>query len=213
MNYLLVPLLIIIVSLLVVVVISWRKFPYLKRLSVGKEASGEARFWVDLWPELNYHYRQINWAEYRDFWLKEFEKFLRRLRLVSLRLDRLTDALINRVKTSITTGQKLAVSADQELEAVEPITVHRPTNSLTDYKRAERTLIIGIAKDPKNIELYRQLGDIYLAMDNLADARESFQAALRLDSEDSKSKQRSTKGLYRKGSPLPVNRTVVQSPI
>ena len=47
-------------------------------------------------------------------------------------------------------------------------------------KREEQKLIIEIAKNPKDSKLYEILGDLYVKMNNLSDAKESFEAAIEL---------------------------------
>jgi tetratricopeptide (TPR) repeat protein len=57
-------------------------------------------------------------------------------------------------------------------------------------KQEEQQLIISIAQDPKNTKAYLMLGDIYVKMRNLTDAKESYETVLKLDPENEKAKKK-----------------------
>ena len=52
---------------------------------------------------------------------------------------------------------------------------------MEDMKREEQRMIIEIAKNPKDAKLYEVLGDLYIKMNNLLDAKESYEAAIELN--------------------------------
>jgi len=55
-------------------------------------------------------------------------------------------------------------------------------------KVKEDALIHRIAENPKDMEAYREIGDYYLSVGNIKDAKESFKMVLRLRPRDLKAK-------------------------
>jgi hypothetical protein len=60
--------------------------------------------------------------------------------------------------------------------------------TIPEDKIREDALIHRIAENPKDIEAYRELGDYYLAIANIKDAKESFKIVLKLRPRDLKAK-------------------------
>src|SRR3990167_9382631 len=98
--YIIVPLIIIAISTVVMAVIVGRKFSYLKKLPIDSVSSPETGLWTGFFPEANHYLKKIDFHLYRDLFYKELEKFLRRLRVVSLKLDTFTHHLIDKIKTN-----------------------------------------------------------------------------------------------------------------
>ena len=63
----------------------------------------------------------------------------------------------------------------QQVVEIKPITW-----SLDQLKKEEQTLIVEIAKSPKDVDLYKKLADIYIEMGNNEDAHEALSAAYNL---------------------------------
>ena len=59
---------------------------------------------------------------------------------------------------------------------------------LPEDKVREAALIYRIAENPRDIEAYRELGDYYLGVGNIKDAKESFKMVLKLRPRDLKAK-------------------------
>jgi hypothetical protein len=59
---------------------------------------------------------------------------------------------------------------------------------LPEDKVREAALIYRIAENPRDIEAYREIGDYYLAVGNIKDAKESFKMVLKLRPRDLKAK-------------------------
>lgn len=59
-----------------------------------------------------------------------------------------------------------------------------------DFSQAEDLLIKAIQNNPKNIEAYRIIGEIYLEKGNLKDAKEVFEQILKIDPENKQAKVR-----------------------
>lgn len=155
--------------------------PYLRKLSPEAHEVSENML-EDFFPELIAWFNQIPWHQYRQASLQEIEKGLRRLRLIFLKIDHASVRLIQKVRhINHTADLERAVSVQSEtsVETVEPektAIVAEPAPE--DFKAQEQQLIIEIAQDPKNVALYEKLGDLYLKMDNIQDAKEAFEAGL-----------------------------------
>ena len=177
-----IPLTIISVSLIGVLYIVWKKTPYLKKLSVSEE--GSYGFWKGMFPGIAVYVEKVDIGAHRQEWMKEFEKFIRRLRVVSLKLDNFTNSLLHKIRTK--NGELKNSENKLEFKNIEKTEEKEMSSedSLDDLKKEEQKLIIEIAKDPKNKDLYKGLGGVYLEMDNMKDAVESFKVALELDPED-----------------------------
>jgi len=190
---LVIPVLLIIVSLLTAFVVIARKFPYLKKLTPSAEQSFSATWVWDFVPEVRERYQRIDWIAQKNFWLKEGEKFLRRIRLAFLKIDSATHALIKKLSVSRleeVTGDGLKEEAVKPSEITSPVAPIIAPKDHAELKRDEQALIIAVAKDPKNPELYRQLAMVYMELGNPGDATESLRTVMQLDPEDKTSEQR-----------------------
>jgi uncharacterized protein HemY len=178
--FILVPLILIVISLVAMAGIIQRKLPYLRKLSPDAHLVGEHPL-QDYFPELMQWLSQIKWREYRQASLREIEKFLRRIRLVLLKVDHISDRLIKKIRRVHLTNhmEQVVPKIEKPVEAVAPqapVAFLEPT--IEDLKAREQQLIIEIAQDPKNAELYEILGDLYMKMESSQDAREAYEAAL-----------------------------------
>ena len=167
--------------------------PYLKKLSVIEVPPGSG-FWSDLFPEFNESINSFQLKRYREIWLLELEKLLRRLRVVSLKMDRASDSWIKKIR-NFTEKKHQLDSTPVVPETREPLALRKEGQSkiapkAEDLKKEEQRLIIEIAKNPKNGSLYEILGDLYVKMENFTDAKESYEAAIELnpDKEELKKK-------------------------
>ncbi len=192
-----------------VAVIGWiisRKFVYLKKLTpeiIEGSSETQENFWAELFPGLADRFKTSKFRVYRLNVLAEFEKLLRRLRLLSLRLDTTTNQLIHRVRKSVVHHEGMingeaAAQAEQELMA--NITNE---NGRADPKEEEQRLIIEIAKNPKDATLYKKLGNIYMKTGEWHDAAESFKKVLELNPED-ETTQNKLERLLKKLEKLPA---------
>lgn len=69
----------------------------------------------------------------------------------------------------------------------EPVVVLKK-EPIPEDKVREAALIYRIAENPKDIEAYREIGDYYMAIGNIKDAKESFKMVLKLRPRDLKAK-------------------------
>ncbi len=184
--YIIVPLVIIVISAAIMAVIVGRKFPYLKKLPADA-AVPESGIAEGFLPEVFLFFKKIDLSFYKDLFLKELEKFLRRLRVVSLKIDSFTKQLIDKIRTN---GQKdriehLTPKQEENHQEAEEIIIAKLSPE-EKQKKEEHVLIIEIAKNPKNPELYKKLADLYILAENFLDAVEALETAVKLDPEDKK---------------------------
>jgi len=71
---------------------------------------------------------------------------------------------------------------------VEEPVVMQKKEPLPEDKVQEAALIYRIAENPKDIEAYREIGDYYMGIGNIKDAKESFKMVLKLRPRDLKAK-------------------------
>lgn len=187
MTFILIPLVLILLSLAGIFVIIWKKIPYLKKLSVADVQLGPS-VWAEIFPELSGKINVAQLKNYHKVWLSELEKLLRRLRVLFLKIDRISESLIKRIRKLTERKHHENIQATRQISSAEI----EETNSIKiqeitrrdikkDAKKEEQRLIIEIAKDPKNSSLYEMLGDLYIKMGNFSDARESYKAAMELN--------------------------------
>lgn len=176
-----------------IVAITWvvsRKFVYLKKLTpevVESAVPEQESFWAELFPKWAAYFNSTRLRQGRLNFLAEFEKFLRKFRLLSLRLDTATSHLIHRVRKSVVHHEGVIneeAAATQMEQDARIIGGANGSGMVRDWKEEEQKLIIEIAKDPKNAELYKTLGSIYSKTGEWHDAVESFKKAIELDPED-----------------------------
>ena len=186
--FILIPLILILGSVVGISIIIFRKMPYLNRLTPEIHVSTQTGVWsdilTDLFPEFSEGFKGLKFREYGNLWLVELEKFIRRLRVFSLKMDRISDSWIKRIRRSSNGFMKTVSDVVENVESsgvLVPMIQPVPAIILEDMKKEEQRLIIEIAKNPKDFKLYEILGDVYLKTNNFSDAKESYEAAIELN--------------------------------
>lgn len=185
--FIIIPLALFIAALIGITVIVWRKLPYLKKLT--PEAAHERRNgWLySMFSELVDWYKGIPFKRYNETIFQETEKFLRKIRLIFSRIDRVSASLIHRVRrvhveSSMNHVPNTPATIEHEQkqfqENLDTQTLEKEIPVRGQLKKKEQKIIMEIAKNPKDPVLYEELGDIYMKMEEYADAKESFEAAL-----------------------------------
>ncbi len=185
--YLLIPGIIFLVSLIGIGLLIGRKFVYLKKLSpeaIGNPPGTMKTFWSGFIPELASWYRGINWIEYRVRFMTEFDKLLRRLRLVFLKIEGITHGMSQRLRHSTKKHEELLTKQEEAKMEERELLAAQPAVTTTDPKEEEQHIIMEIAKNPKDSLLYLKLGDVYLKMHDVENAVLSFKTVLDLDPEN-----------------------------
>lgn len=214
--FIVIPLAILFSALLILALIIFRKRVLLNKLyllhSSGESdaniAGGAGFTWrgyfSDFFPELVELFNDPKIHEYKSLWLADTEKMLRKTRLLFLRIERLADSMIKRVRRVQSNAQLVAKSAVMEEnkssehhQAVETaVNVHpEPGVSTVFLKNEEERLIMDIAKNPKDGKLYETLGDLYVEMADFADAKEAYEAAIELNPKEELLKQKLSSAL------------------
>ena len=184
--YLLIPIGIAVVSIAAMAYLVVRKFVYLRKLTpeaISNPPATARTFWAGFFPEIIAWYENVNWRGYRVGLTAETEKLVRRMRLTFLKIDTLAHNLSLRLRRS-TKHHEAILKQEEAEEAVTEAIVAVPQVSVRDPKEEEQHLIMEIAKNPKDKLLYLKLGDIYLKISDLENARLSFQTVLDLDPEN-----------------------------
>lgn len=193
MEFILIPLALIVASAGGIVFIVWRKMPHLKKLvetesSNGISAGGWRTLIYDLYPEIWNWAKSIKVKEHKEMWLVETEKLLRRLRVASLKMDRFSGSLIKKIRKQVDSGNGATFSTVEESK--EKQKKEAKEDDKAEFKRNEQRLIIEIAKNPKNAALYEELGDLYAKAGDYRDAKESYEAAIELNSNNEELKKK-----------------------
>ncbi len=85
--------------------------------------------------------------------------------------------------------------SDQESKETTPAQEEKEGNDLFEkgqdhLERLEQKYLQMIVNDPKNIDSYRKLGNLYMAMEQYTDARETFAHILRLREDDQRAREK-----------------------
>lgn len=194
--FLLLPIFVFIVSICLIGYLSFKKFEYLKKLvpeTSNGQNSGIKSFAEELFPEIFGYAQKIDLKSHKAGLLVEIEKLLRRLRVITLKIDAFSHRLISRIRVSNLNHEKAAMAEeaakDNQIEEDKEITKFPHLLSDDDLKKEEQKLIIEIAKNPKDVELYKTLGSVYMRLKQYPDARDSFASALKLEPENEWLKQ------------------------
>jgi tetratricopeptide (TPR) repeat protein len=196
--FLLIPFIIVLGSFCGIFIIVWRKRAYIRKLDAIEFGDGVS-FWVSMFPELKSGFHKINSAKYKEHFLSETEKLLRRLKIVSLKIENAASRWLERFPKSNShansSGQE--VSEKTEESGKETHLNGQAYFNGSAWKQREQELIIEIAKSPKNGDLYKELGNLYFGQKQWEDAKEALRAAFNLMPEDLEIKARLDKILRR----------------
>lgn len=155
--------------------IVWPKLKEIKNDEDLPEAGGD--LWRLISPEFFSVWDSIDFQGFKRNALADYEKFLRRVRILSLRTDNFVNRLLEK-------RQKRAPKP----EFAEPGDFEE-TRSASYFKTKENNIIAEIAKNPKDKGLYKALGALYFENKLYGDAKEVFNVVLELDPNDSDAKE------------------------
>lgn len=211
--FILIPLSFIFVSLVSIFFIVYRKKSYLGKhyslntagdndpVSISFQRFNLIDFGTELFPEFKQLLDKIDINKHKTVWLVETEKLLRRVRLVFLKVDRLSDGWIKKIRRVHTNGKLNSHFTNEQVEILQPTmsavtpSVEKEKISPNFLKNEEERLIIEIAQNPKDYKLYEALGDLYIEMSNHNDAKESYEAAIELNPQDEDLKKKLSSAL------------------
>jgi tetratricopeptide (TPR) repeat protein len=176
--------------LAVAAVIVWRKMPFLRKLTPESHEMGDT--WLhDMAPEAIEWWKHINWQEYRHRFLVEFEKVLRFGRNVVSNIDQASDRLARKVRRGHIEAARQVQEHKAQIEAEvqarqedEADPDELDTSDPEQLKMREQSLIVQIAQNPKDAQLYSELARVYMKLRNYNDAIESLAAAAKIEPEN-----------------------------
>lgn len=161
--FLIIPLILIVFSAAGIGKILWPKIKEIKNSDAPLEI--KEKIWRLALPEFFNAWDKIDFQGFKRSVFIDYEKFLRRIKILSLK----TDNFINRLL---------------EKKQQKP-----PKPDLSDFKTRENRLIAEIAKNPKNKNLYKALGVLYAKNNRFGEASEVFNMVLKLDPNDLEAKE------------------------
>ncbi len=155
----------------------WPKFKGLRRREDLPEIKDD--FWRLMLPEF---FSSLNLTRSKLKILRinaaaDYEKFLRKVRILSLKTDNFINKLLEKrqKKASRPEFKKMEINGQKEPNVY--------------FKTRENNLIAEIAKNPKDKNLYKALGALYLENKMFRDAEEAFNVVLELDPNEDEVKQ------------------------
>lgn len=157
--------------------IAWPKFKELRRREDLSEIKDD--FWRLMLPEF-FSFLNLTRSKLKIFRSNaavDYEKFLRKVRILSLKTDNFINKLLEKrqKKASRPEFKKAEINGQKEPNAY--------------FKTRENNLIVEIAKNPKDKNLYKVLAALYLENKMFKDAEETFHVVLELDPNDSEAKE------------------------
>lgn len=196
----LLPQIIIIASISGIIVIIARKLPLLS--SIPKDAkisdiSGKADFikTPGFLNKLLLTIKGFKYSEHFHRFLDLSERFLRKLKIVFLKLEnKITDwAEFLRQQSQKVRIRREGIGIEIKNggdDCPEVLRLDKKSGSGASAQEEreidliEEKYIAEITKNPRDIEIYRMLGELYIKKNNISDAREAFRQILRLNPSD-----------------------------
>lgn len=102
--------------------------------------------------------------------------------------SRFEDLIKKQAEEKSETTEWIASEVVAKRKRVEEPIVRLKEVSISEDKMKEEALIHRIAENPKDVEAYRELGDYYMSIGNIKDAKDSFKMVLKLRPRDLKAK-------------------------
>jgi len=191
------------ISLLGIIILVLRKIPVLLKLPSEPLANQIVVSWRERLKMKLQEFRHASLQPALTSWL---EKTLRRVRLFILKIDRFFVNMIERVREKSQTMKARSrawveqhrLKKIEKLQVLEKLDQAEVSETIKKTQEAvqvsskkkesieseEKKLIEAIAKDPRDIVAYRQLGFLYLKQGNKKDAKNCFKEVLKIDPGD-----------------------------
>jgi len=158
--------------------IVWPKFREIEKKGDLPEVKED--FLHSMFPELIsfLNLAQSKFKVFRDNVAIDYEKFLRRIRILSLKTDNFVNKLLEKRQRNGTKIQFKEMNSFSNGQAVN-----------TYFKAKENNFIAEIAKNPKDKNLYKSLAVFYMESKMHDDAEEAYNVVLELDPNDMEAKE------------------------
>lgn len=187
------PLAVVLGSCIALAVLVWRKWPFLKKLEPDAHPVGRT-FLHDLAPEAAERLGVVQWQSLWRHALAGTEGSLGALRSAFAAVGQASERMMSSVKTVKENVRQRQEQAAEPVLPAAPETVRPMRNDTAEQERLlkvqEQRLIVDIAQDPKNADLYQSLARVYAKLGNLPDAAESLRAAAKLAPDDAELAER-----------------------
>lgn len=181
--YNIIPLIVILVCLAVIVAIVVKKFPLLASFdisSISKEKETETKTKI----------MEERLQRKLKFWASKMKPFADKIKgnlhnqysSAQLQLKKLEEKYRQKVSKDVLVTKEEFESLEKRMERL-----LKSAQDLSDqekYDDAEKKYIEVISNDPRNIEAYRGLGNLYFLQKNYEDAKQTFKHILKLDKLD-----------------------------
>ncbi|MEK7579636.1 MAG: tetratricopeptide repeat protein [Patescibacteria group bacterium] len=158
--------------------ILWPKIKEIKKKEDLPEI--EEDIWHLLVPEFFDIWNKIDFHGFKKNASTDYEKFLRRVRILSLKTDNFVNKLLE---------NRQAKPVKPEFKEKNEDLAEESKASLSYFKTKESALIADIAMNPKDKNLYKALAILYFENQMYQDAKEVFDVVLELDPNDEESKK------------------------
>lgn len=188
--YLIIPLILISASLFGIGFIVWPKLRVLKNSSESYKLESGENFWNLMFPEFFHLVDKIDLKSYKESFLSDIEKFLRRIKILSLKIDNAINKWLEQ-RPKVSNGDFNKVEVDDKEKTGNNIEENSKKATVVNavFKNKEKELIAKISQNPKDKELYKALGALYLEYNELSDAKAVFNVILELDPNDKEARE------------------------
>ena len=172
-----IPLILVVFSVAGIGYIVWPKIKELE--NDGNQFDIKEDLWHLILPEFFGFWDNLDFQGFKKNILADYEKFLRKVRILSLKTDNFVNKLLERRR------KRMPKPKFREADDFS----NGPKADASYFKAKENNFIAEIAKIPKDKNLYKALGVLYVENGMLDDAREVFNVVLELDPNDSEAKE------------------------
>lgn len=185
----LLPQIIIIISIAGIIVIIARKIP---QASTSKEKKNvdinSADNRIKIPNSLNKIWLKVKGFRYSDHFhkiLSFMEKILRKLKVFFLKIENKITNWAERLRVHSQKVKTRREGMDVKIESGEEDSQDLKLNShIKTSGETEEEYIAAITKNPRDLDAYRKLGNVYVNKNNINDAREVFRQILRINPSD-----------------------------
>ena len=176
---------IIIIGFIVIIVMVVRKIPVLTEVQ-KKEFS-------NLKEPIYIRVKEFDHQKYLADLMIFLEKVLRQMKIFSLKIENILskwiEVLRNKSRNIRGKIRRIKIKEVEKNKLLEEKIEKSPIAMLKEPTEEEKKWIEIIAKSPKNVTAYKELGMLYYRQYNLKDAKECFKMAIKLGSKDKKIKE------------------------
>lgn len=166
-----IPLAVIVVSLMAVGAIMWRKLP--ATMAEWDAAVEEHNYGEPFYQAALVKLR----ANFKEAGIKLATRAVWQLKIVSLKTDNFSSGLLHKIRQTKEDSGPVLPPPDQSPP-------HPPNSPDSPAAGQENLLISRLADNPKDVLVYKRLGWLYLKGNNLPQAYEAFVTAVKLGSHD-----------------------------